>query len=527
MTAAPFEWGRDVVESTLDGHPLRVYAPRRTHLVQFLEDARPWADREYLVQGERRLTFAQHERCVDRVADLLVRHGVAPGDRVMLLAANSIEWVVAYWAILKARAVVVSANAWWSEHEVAGAIAIAQPRLVIADARRTARLPPGTACLDVGDVRAAAEDEKSQAPSLPVPPHDEHDAAVVLFTSGTTGAPKGAVLSHRSQIAHQHNQFVRLGVLPHQLDASAPAAKTLASSPLFHVAGLMVIMGSLLAGGCIVMTEGRYEARQIFDLVARERITRWGAVPTMAVRLLDDPGLATADLSSLTQVMLGGSRIPPGLPARVREAIPSVESGIAVIYGLSEAGGLLASISGPDLKAHPGSVGKPYPVVEIRIDRPDADGCGEILARSPTNMSGYLGRPDDRTLDAEGFLHTGDLGRLDADGYLYITGRGKEVIIRGGENVSAPHVENCLLQVPGVREVAVLGLEHADWGEEVGAAVVVHAGAAVHADDLRAHCARRLAHFEVPTRWWIRTAPLPTNDSGKIVKPRVAAEWPA
>lgn len=529
MEGPAFEWGREVVGTVLDGHALRVYRPRRTHLTQLLEDARKWGDREYLVQGERRVTFAQHERSVDRVASALVRHGVAPGDRVMLLAANSIEWVVAYWAILKARGVVVSANAWWSEAEVTGAVAVAKPALVIVDARRTARLPARTVSLDVDDIRrfAEAHDDAPTAVEPAAAPHDENDPAVILFTSGTTGAPKGAILSHRSQIAHQQNQFVRLGVLPHMLGPSSPAVRTLASSPLFHVAGLMVIMGSLLSGGCIVMTEGRYEARQVFRLVAKERITRWGAVPTMAMRLLDDPGLATADLSSLAQVMLGGARIPPDLPARIRAAIPSVEAGVAVIYGLSESGGLLSSISGRELRDHPGSVGRPYPVVEIRIDRPGADGCGEILARSPTNMSGYIDRPDDRTLDDEGFLHTGDLGRLDHQGYLYITGRGKEVIIRGGENVSAPNVENCLLGVPGVREVAVIGLDHDDWGEEVAAAVVLHDGVAVSEAELRGHCAQRLAHFEVPTRWWLRREALPVNDSGKIVKPRIRAQWPA
>jgi len=195
------------------------------------------------------------------------------------------------------------------------------------------------------------------------------------------------------------------------------------------------------------------------------------------------------------------------------------------MYGLTEVGGVLATGSGDDVQGRPGCVGRPLSTVEIRLSNAEASGIGEIMARTPTATCGYLGDPS-RLDDADGWIATGDLGRFDEDGRLYIVGRSKDMIIRGGENVASVHVERCLRTHPAVAEVAVVGLPHADLGEEVAAAVVIRTGASATEEELRVHAASQLARFEVPSRWWLRHEPLPTNATGKVLKREVTAVWP-
>ncbi|MDB5967862.1 MAG: AMP-binding enzyme family protein [Hydrocarboniphaga sp.] len=524
MTKHNFEWGMDVAVEAAGPFRFKMYTQRRRHVAEILTDAAKWGSRTYLVQGDRRISFSDHQVYVTRLAALLHARGIGPGDRVMLLAANSAEWVCAFWAVLQVGGVVVSANGWWSQPEVEHAIALSQPALVIADARQKEKLAVSVPVLLVNDIKRSIEsDSDLQAPDRPAA--DENDPAIILFTSGATGAPKGAVLSHRSQVANLQNLLVSSGRLPHTLSDTSPIAKTLLASPLFHIAGIQVVMMFAVIGGCIVMTEGRFDAQQVLVLLEREKITRWAGTPTMLLRVLDQPDLKRFDTSSLQFLSTGGTFISTDLVNRMREAFPSIKGNAAVVYGLSEAGGTLCQLGGPEYAQRPTAAGRPFPTVELRIDHADGEGCGEILARSPTNMTGYLGLPDDHTVDSDGWLHTGDLGRIDDEGYLHVTGRKKEVIIRGGENISAAHVETCLLELREVHEVAVIGLDSPIWGEEVAAAVVFKQGVSLSTEALEAHCRQRLAHFQVPSQWWIRTEPLPSTESGKIRKPALKKEW--
>jgi long-chain acyl-CoA synthetase len=224
---------------------------------------------------------------------------------------------------------------------------------------------------------------------------------------------------------------------------------------------------------------------------------------------------------------MGGSPVMPELVARTRAAFPQARRGVGTAYGLSESGGVLTTGTGDDYAARPHSVGKALPVVELRIDHADDQGVGEILARSPTVMTGYWGLPDDHTVDTDGWLHTGDVGGLDEDGHLYVLDRSKDVIIRGGENIASSHVEDRLLTHPDVAQVAVIGRPHPDLGEEVAAVVVPRAGAQVSVAGLTNHAAAGLAHFEVPTAWWVRAEPLPLNSVGKVLKRQLRDSWPA
>ncbi len=457
--------------------PFLMYSPRRTQLASLLEDAAVWADRTHLVQGDRRLTYTDVFARIDATAAVLHERGVRPGDRLLLLAPNSPEWIVTQWAGIRLGAVVALGNGWWSEPEIAHAIGLLSPALVVADARRGSRLPSGTPALDIADLVDVLDGAPGEPP--PLPDVDEEDPALILFTAGTTGAPKPVVLAHRSVIANLHNLMVGTNRLPHQLDPSRAPLVILQSGPLFHVGGQQATMLNLLGGATVVFLEGRFDPAQVLDILERERVTVWGAVPTMASRLLEHPDAGKRDLSSVRSITMGGAPVPPPLLARLREVFPNARKGLSTIYGMTELGGTVASASGSLMAEHPSTAGPPGRAVDLRIDKPDQNGDGEILVRTPSQMLGYwtpegVGDAGD-LIDAEGFLHTGDLGRL-TGGLLYVTGRLKDLIIRGGENIAPAHVEAALLTHPQVISAAVLGRPDPDLGEIVGAVVEVEPG---------------------------------------------------
>jgi long-chain acyl-CoA synthetase len=519
-------WGREVVSGRVDGHPCLLYAQRPGSLPQLLAETRRWGPRPYLVHGERRLTYADHEAAVLATAGWLLRSGVRPGDRIVLLGANRPEWIIACWAVLQLGGIVVPGNAWWSPTEADNALGTVKPTVVLVDDRRRRLVPGACPIVPFDEITKLLRGSTDPLPPAP-PPVDENDPAVIVFTSGTTGAPKGVTLSHRAVIASLQNHLVAAGRLPPEMPDDQPGRATLMTVPLFHAGAVNMIVLTALTGGTLVFLDGRFDPGEVLRLIESERIFSWPAVPTMLTRVLEHPDLHRRDTSSLRSLTLGGSPVAPTTLATVAAAFPSVRQGAGIVYGLTESAGGMTVASGDDVATRPGTVGRPMPVVEIRIDQPNEGGVGEILARSPGMMSGYWSLPDDPTLDADGWLHTGDLGRLDDNGWLYVVDRSKDVIIRGGENIASAHVEACLLTHPAVSEVAVVGLPDADLGEVVGAAVVPRPGAAVTVEALRAHAADGLAYFAVPSVWWVRDEPLPTNPGGKVLKALLRESWPA
>jgi long-chain acyl-CoA synthetase len=520
-----FVWGTDIVRRE-GGIPFLVYEPRRTDAAQLLDDVRHWGDRVHLVRGAQRMTYAGLLEVVPRAAGVLADHGVGPGDRVMLLAFNSVEWIVAFWATLAAGAVAVLANPWWSEEEARHGLGVVDVGLVLTDPRSARLVPddiPGLGLEELAGLASAPGRSPLRRPA----PAGEDAPAIVLFTSGTSGPPKGAVLPHRSVIALQHTLLHVTRQLPHTLDDGWPREVALQSGPLFHIGGVQALVRQLLLGGTLLFPTGRFDPAEVLDLMEAEGVHRWGGVPTMVSRVLNDPSIGGRDLSTVRAISLGGAPVLPELVARVKTRFPNVERGVSQVYGLSEGGGTLTAASGRDLVERPGTAGRPLPIVELRIDRPDEAGTGEVVARTPTQMLGYWGQPSDGVIDGEGWVHTGDVGHIDADGYLFITGRLKDLIIRGGENIASTHVEDVLLKHGAVREVAVCGRPDADLGEIVAAAVVVAPDSRVTVAELRDFAAGHLAYFEVPTSWWLRTEPLPANDVGKVRKRDLLAAWPA
>jgi long-chain acyl-CoA synthetase len=512
-------WGRNVVDGHYAGHPGLLYVPRPKTFAELLDGTARWSDRTFLVQGRRRISYGEFITAIGAARRYLRELGIAGGDRVLLLAYNSPEWALALWSLWTIGAVPVLGNRWWSGKEIEHAVGLLTPAHAICDTELAsmATIDVGalSACFDAADHGAAEE-------------LDEDSVAVILFTSGSTGLPKAVELSRRAVICNQHSVLLRSNRLPDQLDVSSPQVVNLASTPLFHVGGLSNLITQFLTGGRMVLAQGRFDPKQILELIETERVQSWGAVPTMAIRVLEHPDFDAYDLSSLRSWPLGGAQVTTALLDRIRAKMPGLRRrGLANTWGMTEAGGFLTMAVGSDLERYPDTVGRPYPVVELKIDCADADGIGEVLARSPSVMRGYAGM-DDGTVDSDGWLHTGDLGHLNDEGYLFIDGRSKDVVIRGGENIACPHVEAAIATHHSVVEVAAIGLPHPDLGEEL-AAVVVHRAEArpPTEEELRRHLDGAVAYFAIPSRWEIRTEPLPTLAGEKVDKQTLVAQFPA
>ena len=515
-------WGTEITRQDVGGIPFLLYCPRPKSLPDLLTHAQRWAKRPYLKQSDHVMTFAEFEELAWRGATMLTSFGVKPGDRVLLLAANGPDWIVAFWSIALVGGVNVLGNCWWSAEEVAGAVKLTEPVVTVTDEWTSSGAPSEIAQIPVSEPANCDFSGAHRAP----PPTVEHDPAAIIFTSGTTGASRGATISHRSLIALQHTLLHRTSLLSDGSVVERPSDVTLQTAPLFHIGGVQAMLRALVTGSTMVLPRGRFDPALVLEIIEAERVQRWGAVPTMVSRVLDHPDVTRRDVTSLRSVNLGGSPIPAGLVERIVKAFPNTLHGVGKIYGLTEAGGTLTSASAQDVVERPGTVGRPVPLAEIRIQSPNSDGVGEILARSASQMDGYWGLPDAGIIDQDGWIHTGDLGYLDSDGFLFVTGRSKDVIIRGGENIASAHVEDVLVKHPAVVECAVLGLPDDDLGEVIAAAVVLRAGSAVGPDALAEYLRGELAYFEIPSYWWIHDSPLPCNATGKVNKRLLAAAWP-
>jgi long-chain acyl-CoA synthetase len=297
------------------------------------------------------------------------------------------------------------------------------------------------------------------------------------------------------------------------------------TSPLFHVSGCHsgLVVG-LLAGIRMVIVEGRFEPEKALELVEQEGVTLWATVPTMVWRVCEHPARHDYDTSTVTSVAFGGSPSADELQRKIRDTFPNVKT-TTNAYGLTESSSVATSISGDDALRKPESVGPPMPTVEIRIvdaagDDVPTGGTGEVLIRGPIITPGYWNKPEEtaKTIDADGWLHTGDIGRVDEEGYLSITDRAKDMIIRGGENIYCVEIENRLVEHPSIADAAVIGVAHPELGEEVKAVVQVEPGRSIGEDEVRAWVRETLADFKVPTHVEIRDEKLPRNASGKLLK---------
>jgi steroid-24-oyl-CoA synthetase len=519
MSSAATSWGKDIATEIIGGVPFRMYTDRPRRVEQLLDFAGRWGARPHIIQGERVLTFEDLRRGAVAKARQLADLGIRRGDRIFILGWNGPEWVVNFWACLCAGAVPVLANTWWSAVELANGLAALQPALTLADAHAAAKMPAGARC---GPWAISTEPGKgSEVPSAgDEAARGEEDTAIIIFTSGTSGQPKAVILSHRAVLARLHMTLQVTRKLPHQIDESAHDV-ALITGPLFHVGQMQTLLRAVIVGDTLVVTGGRYDPAEVLELIERHKVNRWTAVPTMVSRLLDHPDVSRRDVSSLKSISIGGAPVHAELMQRMRSSLPSVSPRVPTGYGLTENGGQATGSAGSEDAELLGSTGKPMPLVEVKFLVHPGLPDGEILLRSPTQMTGYYGISES-PIDSEGWLHTGDLGRLDEKGNLWITGRCKEMIIRGGENIAPAAVEGALMTIPGVTEAVVFGVPHADLGEEVMAVVVVESD--LTPEQLKGQLRDKVASFSVPTRWRLQTEPLPTNHTGKVDKPAISAQ---
>lgn len=526
---SPFE----VAEEFVLGEKISVYKTRPRSLRDLLEGSAGHGDKEYLVFSDgRRWSYRDHLADVASVASALqTRFDIGPGDSVAILAANAPEWILSYWATVSLGAVVVAMNGWWAPDEIRAALELTKPKLILADERRIERLNETGTHLpivsferDFESLRLHAKD--ASLPTASTHPIAEDDPALLLFTSGTTGRPKAALVSHRTLIAFTMTTFF-LGAMRGMTEdvGGRESGAILAPFPLFHLSGTMGSVTAGLAGGVTtVWPVGRFDPAEIIRLSREEKITNWSGATTHLFRLLNHPDIEKLDADRFTNISAGGSASTPELLRAIAHRFPHLEGNLGSGYGSTESGGLISYASASMLREAANCVGSPLPTVSVKIldpegvELPEGEN-GRICARSPMVMLGYL---DNDEANAEAFLpgrwiDTGDVGHLEG-GRLYLESRLRDMIIRGGENIFPSEIENCIEQHRDVDEVAVYGVDDSELGERVKAIVVPKPGATPDADSIRAFAAEKLAYYKVPEIVEIRSEGLPRNATGKVMK---------
>lgn len=531
---SPFE----LVTEDVCGVAMPVFKNRFRSLREILLKSKEFGGAEMAVWDDgTRWSFTEHERLVASVAAAIrQKHGIGHGSRVAILASNSPGWVLMAWATLTLGGTVVAMNGWWQGDEVRYGLDLAEPDLLLADRNRLARLEGG----DPGLPTIVLEDdfdayaEHDHAAELSDVPIAEDDLAAIMFTSGTTGRPKGAMVSHRNFIAFLMLTFCNSAVLrmtrpPPGEDAPPPVG--IMSNPLFHVSGFQsgALMGPA-TGMKTVWTTGRFDPVKIMRLTLEEGVTRWGGITTQLWRLLEHPEFEPDKFHQVNSTGGGGSAFSPDLQRTLREKLPKARGDINVGYGLTECGGVCSMATGDLLLAHPDTAGRTIPGNDVAIFDDEGarlpDGVdGNICVRGPNVMLGYWKNPE-ATQEAffeDGWLRTGDIGRM-RDGLLFLASRKRDMIIRGGENIYPLEIENRLDDHPDVEEVAVVGVDHRELGQEVKAVIVPRAGARLDPEKLKEFVAETLAYYKVPTYIEIRTEALPRNATGKVLKPVLLGE---
>ena len=498
---------------------------------------------EAIVSGDERLSFADLDALSERLAGALAgQWGVARGDRVGIAMRNCPAWIIAYMGIAKAGGIATLLNGWWTGEELGHGLALTTPVLVIADDARAARMRGAAFAGPVVTLPIAAPIAEALAPLIagaamgPLPTIAPEDDATILFTSGSTGAPKGAVTRHRAVVTGAYTFFAITATVLHQFHggdrANLPfSPAVLVAVPLFHITGEVPVMLNSFALGRKMVMMARWDAGEALRLIEAERVSYFVGVPTMSLELMQHPDHAGFDTTSLLDIVAGGAPRPVSHVPRLKAAFPA--SNPMMGYGLTETSAVGCTNIRDSYLAKPGSTGPAQaPFAEVAIFDAAGQGVaqgetGEIGIRSAANMRGYWNDPAStaRAFTAGSYFLTGDLGYLDADGYLFIVDRAKDIIIRGGENISCQEVEQALYAHPAIAEACVFGLPDERLGEVPAAVVHLRDGAAIEPCGLRDFAAERLAKFKLPARIWFSAESLPKLGTGKVDKKALRAVY--
>ena len=542
----------------LRGVPMRVFTSAPPNMRALWEMATLHGDKTYLVYEDEQYTYDEVAVRVRSLAAVLQdRYGVAPGDRVGIAMRNYPEWVISYWATVSIGAAAVGMNAWWTGPEMEYALSDSRPRVLIADGERIERVLPHLEDLRSGgdlDIIAVRTDaalpadavrwdevvDAATAPdALPAVEIDPDDDATIFYTSGTTGFPKGAQLTHRGSI-HNVMHLVFMTILTGTADALAIAAGDLeppsdppaepaqavfmAPTPLFHVTACNCLMHpATLAGGRLVLMY-KWDPGRALELIEREGVTNFSGVPTMSRELLAHPDWERRDTSSLRGMGGGGAAVQPDLVAKIDQSLP--QGAPSTGYGLTETHGIVTANSSRYYTSKPESCGPVMPTLDAKLVgddgadlEPGPNVVGQLCVRGPIVIKGYLNRPE-ATAESirDGWFNTGDVARIDEDGFVYIVDRAKDMVLRGGENVYCSEVETAIYRHDDIAEAAVFGIPDERLGENVAAAIVLRPGAGLDEAGLREFLASQIAAYKVPERIWFLDEQLPRNANGKFVK---------
>jgi long-chain acyl-CoA synthetase len=531
----------EIVEADVLGHRLRTYKNAPPSIREFWQSTMAFADRPYLAYGDERLTYGQAHDRVNAVAAWLWAQGVRPGDRVGIAMRNYPEWMLIYWACVSCGIAVAGMNAWWTTEELGYALGDSAPKVLFLDAERLVRvevrseMAEGITLVGVRTPNAPANvvpwnDVVTGGGAMPDVTVDPDADACIFYTSGTTGFPKGAQLTHRGCIANLFNMVFSAtasalateratGISP---PAEPPIPVTLITTPFFHVtANNCGAYVSTAVGGSMVLMY-RWDAGEALKLIAREHVTGMSGVPVMARELINHPDFADTDTSSLVSLAGGGAQVPPDLVAKIDRLVTTARPSTG--YGMTETCGIITSVAGDFFVDKPDSAGPAMPNFETKCVDDDGNtvasgAVGELWVRGSSVIKGYINRPEATAASiTDGWLHTGDIARIDEDGFLYIVDRKKDMVLRGGENVYCAEVEATVYRHVAVAECCVFGVPDDRLGEEVGVAVVLKPGETLTETALRDHCLGVMAKYKVPRYVWFMDEPLPRNASGKFLK---------
>lgn len=536
----------EIVATEVRGQKLREYKHALPSLRALWQKSAAHGAKEYLVYENDRWTYERAHREVASIAQWLLDRGVEPGDRVAIAMRNYPEWMLAYWGCTSIGITAVGMNAWWTGSELAYGIQDSDPKVIIADIERLDRIADHSDELgdriyvgvrlptDRIDVVPWTRLVEGSGP-LPTAEVDPDDDACIFYTSGTTGRPKGAQITHRGCVSNVMSMaFISAAQSAALMAAKGPNVQAgsfqggvspaaLVTTPLFHVtANNCVAQSMTLVGGKLVLMH-KWDAGEALRLIEVEKITAVGGVPVMARELLAHPDFARRETSTLQNLGGGGAQLQPDLVQKIENSVATARPSTG--YGMTETSGIITSISADFFIDRPESVGRAMPCFETKVI--DANGeavevgqIGELCVRGAQVIKGYLNRPDE-TAEAivDGWLRTGDIVRLDEEGFIFIVDRAKDMLLRGGENIYCAEIETAIFAHEGVAECVVFGVPDDRLGEEVGAAVVL-AGkpGRLSADELRTFLAARLAKFKIPRYIWFLDEALPRNANGKFLK---------
>jgi long-chain acyl-CoA synthetase len=538
----PFE----MTTATIRGVETRVWKNAPPSLRALIDASRGHGDRLMTIYEDERISYDANHRATAALAAHLSNLGVGKGDRVALAMRNLPEWPVAFFAIVSMGAIAVPLNAWWTGEELAYGLRDSGARVLIADGERHHRL--GEHYSDLPELEQALvsrattplEGNAGRLEAVIGTPHDwarlpsaelpeaaiePDDGAALFYTSGTTGAPKGALLTHRnlctnilSGAYNSARSFLRRG---EGIPAPSPRV-VLTVIPLFHVTACSAGMMPAIAAGNTVIFMRRWDTVRAMEIIERERVNITGGVPTIAWQLIEHPDRARYDLSSLEAIAYGGAPSAPELAQRIYAEFGALPGNG---WGMTETCATVTGHAGEDYLARPTSCGPAVPVADLQIRADDGTTVlppgtvGELWARGPMIAAGYWRRPEaSAETFVDGWVRTGDLARLDEEGFCFIVDRAKDMVIRGGENIYSIEVENVLYAHPAVTDCALIGLPHRSWGEEPAAVVHLAPGETASEAELQAFVAARLAAFKVPVAICFVTDTLPRNANGKIMK---------